>query len=156
VTRRARILCTLLACAAHGLAGCTIDTELGLAAEVTGATLVVDRAADRYVARVTVAFRVGENAQGVREFVPLRVDAEAGATVATASSFDRPVGFSGVLSPGDSRTVTFVGECLGGCNAAALCGAGGSVPIDFFWEDRGVSPPKLGQTSGTATIDCPP
>lgn len=144
------------ACAVLGLGGCTVDTELGIAAEVTSASLVVDRATDRYVARVTVAFRVGENAQGVREFVPLRVDAEAGGTVATASSFDRPAGFSGVLSPGDARTVTFVGECLGGCGTAALCDAGSAVPIDFFWEDRGVSPPELGQTSGTATVDCPP
>jgi hypothetical protein len=40
-----------------GIAGCEIDTELGIAAEVTSASLVVDRATDRYVARVTVAFR---------------------------------------------------------------------------------------------------
>ena len=153
---RYRTSMALAALALVGVAGCEIDTELGIAAEVTSAALTVDRAADRYVARVTVAFRVGENAQGVREFVPLRVDAEAGGAVATASSFDRPAGFSGVLSPGDSRSVTFVAECLGGCNAAALCSAGGAVPIDFFWEDRGVSPPALDQTSGTATVDCPP
>ena len=151
-----RAAAALAALTMLGVAGCEIDTELGIAAEVTSASLTVDRATDRYVARVTVAFRVGENAQGVREFVPLRVDAEAGGAVATASSFERPAGFSGVLSPGDSRSVTFVAECLGGCNAAALCGAGGTVPIDFFWEDRGVSPPALDQTNGTATVDCPP
>ena len=141
---------------AGGAGGCTVDTELGLAAEVTDAALIVDPGTDRYTARVSVAFRVGENARGVREFVPLRVDAEAGGTIATASSFARPPGFSGALSPGDARTVTFTGECLGGCNAAALCAAGGTVPIDFFWEDRGVTPPELGQTTGTATVACTP
>lgn len=138
------------------LASCTVDTELGLAAEVSAATLQVDALANTYTVRVTIDFRVGEHATGVRQFVPLRVDAQAAETIGTASSFSRPPGFTGALAPGESRTVTFVGECLGDCHAAELCAAGGSVPIDFFWEDRGVSPPELGQTNGTAVVDCSP
>ncbi len=138
------------------LTSCTVDTELGLAADVSEATLVVDQAADTYQVHVTVNFRVGAHATGVREFVPVRVDATAGTIIGTASSFARPPGFTGTLAPGESNTVTFVGDCLADCGTAALCAAGGSVPIDFFWEDRGVSPPELGQTSGTATVSCPP
>lgn len=141
---------------AGALASCSVDTELGLAADVTAASLVVDRVANTYRVNVTIDFRVGAHATGVREFVPLRVDADASGVIGTASDFTRPAGFTGMLAPGESRTLTFIGDCLGDCHATELCAAGGSVPIDFFWEDRGVSPPELGQTSSTAVVDCPP
>jgi hypothetical protein len=146
----------LLCAAARALSSCTVDTELGLAADVSAATLTVNQLAGTYHAQITVDFRVGAHATGVREFAPLRLDATAGAVIGTASSFTRPPGFSGALAPGESRTVTFTGDCLANCRATELCAAGGSVPIDFFWEDRGVSPPELGQASGTATVNCPP
>lgn len=156
MSARHSLLLLAVALLAAAPAGCTVDTELGLAAEVSAATLLIDPIADTYEVRVTVDFRVGDNATGVREFVPLRVDADAAGEIGTASSFSRPVGFTGMLAPGESRSVTFVGECLGGCNALALCSAGTTAPIDFFWEDRGVSPPELGQTSGVAVVDCTP
>lgn len=156
-TKSAGMLAPLcIAWVASVLSSCAVDTELGLTARVSAATLTVDQAAGTYQVHVTVDFRVGAHATGVREFVPLRVDATAGTVIGTASSFTRPPGFTGTLAPGEARTVTFLGDCLADCRTTELCAAGGSVPIDFFWEDRGKSPPELGQASGAAAVDCPP
>lgn len=144
------------------LAACAVDTELGLDATVSSAVVTVTSGgaapSTSIDARVTVAFRVGEHAQGVRRFVPVRVDVAAPDGVVSVGAFEVPRGFDGSLSPGESAEVRFDASCAGDCASRGLCsgaaGDGSSVPITFFWEDRGLSPPEPGSTMGTATLRC--
>jgi len=105
------------------VAGCSIDTELGVAAEISSATVTIagtgaDAAAS---VMVDVVFRVGDHAQGARTFVATRVEilpADRGHPV----NLDRPPAFDGTLSPGESESVTYMGTSPAANIDADVCG----------------------------------
>jgi hypothetical protein len=158
--RRVDLIAALPALVALG--SCAVDTELGLDATVSGGTITVGAGAvpgsTAIDARITVAFRVGEHAQGVRRFVPLRIDLDAPEGVVSIGAFEVPRGFDGRLSPGQAAEVSFDASCAGECEPSGLCtpaaADGTAVRLTFFWEDRGISPPEPGSATGSATLRC--
>lgn len=138
---------------------CTVDTELGLAAEITSAN--VSAAGSGAMAVITVdlnaTVRVGEHAQGTRMFVVPRVDLLVGDAIVATINLDRPVGFDGSLDPGVSRMLTLHGATLAGAfDPAPLCATPTpTVRVLLHWEDRTAM--EMGTAEGTATrVTCAP
>lgn len=121
------------------VAGCTVDTELGVAAEIQSAAVSVSGTGDTSVvsASVPTRFRVGEHAEGRRMFVLQRAELTVGGTPAAQMGIDYPAGFTGQLDPGDDQTVTLTGSTMPGAFPDApglLCGAS-PVHVIVRWQD---------------------
>ncbi len=130
--RRAAAVVALAAVAA----ACTVDTELGIAAQVEGGAVTVT-ADDAVQVEARVRFRVGEHAEGPRQFILQRLELFVGDTPAARVNADYPPGFDGTLAPGEDETVTLTGTSSAGAFPAArdlLCGAG-SVRLLVRWQD---------------------
>lgn len=136
---RRAVIAVLAAVAAVG--ACSVDTELGVDATVEDVEVVVMGAdpGATVVASFRATFRVGEHADGAREFVPGRAalfvgDALVGELVPSSSGT-----FDGRLEPGEMRTFTLTGASRPGAAPmarAALCAPGATATLVFRWEDR--------------------
>lgn len=140
------------------LAGsCTVDTELGVDAEIQGASVSVTSDAagggDVVGAEVRVRFRVGEHADGARTFVANRLELFVGETPVAQIN----VGFSETLSPGEDLTTTVSGESPPGAWPGArdvLCSGAPEVTILIRWDDTTAG--ELGLDDATTTdVSCP-
>ena len=138
-----------------------IDTELGLAVDVTGASVSVD-ATDISV-ELTCDVRVGTYALAGDDFILPRAGIFVGEVPVAELNLERPVGFDGRLEPGESTTVTLVGSA--GIDAypsapGQLCGASAAeVTVNWVADqqaDDPLDPPirDMGTAVGTATIRC--
>lgn len=147
---RTLLLSTLRCVAVGALAlcagSCTIDTELGVAADFRSATIRVSGADATTVVAVdlVVDFRVGEHAQGGdRRFIVTT----AGMFIDMAPVADVRVDDSRTLSPGDSTTVTLTGESRAGAFPAArdqLCSGSPTVQVLIQWSEETVlDPPPM-------------
>lgn len=130
-----------LAAGAAVFLGCTVDTELGVAATINAASVQVAGTGGDTVVSVdmTVAFRVGEHATGERTFAPVRVDLYAAGAFAASVVLDRPDGFDDSLGPGESATVELHGETASGAYpeaAGVLCADEALVDAVLRWDDR--------------------
>lgn len=128
------------------LAGCTVDTELGVAAEIQSAAITVTGTGEATVVAVSIPtrFRVGEHAEGTRMFIIQRAELMVGETPVAQIGLDYPPGFTGQLAPGDDQTITLTGETSPGLFPEAsghLCG-GAMVRVLVRWQDvtPGMSP----------------
>lgn len=103
--------------------GCSIDTELGVAAEITSATVTIAGNGEDAAASVMidVVFRVGEHALGPRTFEASRAEIVA-TDVIHLVNLDRPPAFDGTLAPGESETVTYMGTSPAQDIDADACG----------------------------------
>ncbi len=143
---RAHVLSLLLLLGAAG-GGCSVDTELGVAAELQSATVTVAGTGADAAASVMldVRFRVGEHALGPRTFVVPRADVRVGETPAATVNLDRPPGFDGTLSPGESQEVTLVGTTTNPDADGVICGAP-SATVVIQWEHRdAMDPSSMGE-----------
>lgn len=127
----------LLAIALCG--ACTVDTELGVAAEVQSAAITVTGTGADDVVGVSIPtrFRVGEHAEGRKMFVIQRAELMVGETPVAQVGIDYPDGFTGQLDPGSDQTVTLTGATPPGAFPDArghLCGAA-SVRVLVRWQD---------------------
>jgi hypothetical protein len=89
------------------VAACEIDTELGVGAEITSASLVVtgaDPAVD-LTGELVVTFRVGEHAEGERGFNVSGADIDVAGESAGFVTLTRPADFDGRLAPGEEASV---------------------------------------------------
>ena len=137
-------------------ASCTVDTELGVAADIQGATVTVSPDAggggDVVAVEIPVRFRVGEHAEGDREFVANRVELFVGETAVALIN----VGFMETLSPGDDVTTTITGETRPGDWPDArglLCSGDPIVTVLVNWDDRTTDELGRAQTT-TMDVDC--
>ena len=135
----------VLVAAAAVLASCTVDTELGVAAEIQSAAVTVTGTGDATVVAVSIPtrFRVGEHAEATRMFIIQRAELMVGETPVAQMGIDYPPGFTGQLAPGDDQTITLTGETPAGAFPEApgqLCGA--TVRVLVRWQDvtPGASP----------------
>jgi hypothetical protein len=129
------------------LSSCSVDTELGVAAELRSATVTVAGTGADAAASVMldVQFRVGAHALGPRTFVVPRADIRVGDSPAATVNLDRPAGFDGTLSPGETQDVTLVGTTTSPDADAALCGAS-SATVVVQWEHRdAMDPSSMGE-----------
>lgn len=137
---------------------CTVDTELGLAAEITAANVQAAGSGATAVISVdiTAEIRVGAHAQGSRMFIVARADVLVGDTVVATVNLDRPAGFDGTLAPGVSRTLSLHGVTLPGAfDPAPLCTSPApAVRVVLHWEDRTAM--EMGTAEGAATSACTP
>jgi len=138
---------------------CTVDTELGLAVEVTSATVSATGSGATAVITVDVGadVRVGAHAQGSRMFIVPRADVLVGDTVVATVNLDRPAGFDGTLAPGESRSLVLHGATFAGSfDPAALCVTPAPAPtVLLHWEDRTAM--EVGTAEGTASpASCTP
>lgn len=126
----------LAAALALSVAGCTVDTELGVAAQVRGGAVTVT-SDDVVRAEAVTEFRVGEHAGGERQFVLGRMELFVEDTPVAQVNPDYPPGFDGRLSPGERQTVTVTGATTPGAFPSArdvLCTAS-TVRILVRWQD---------------------
>jgi len=121
------------------ISGCTVDAELGVAAEVEEASVSASGSGDMVSIGVEmrVRFRVGEHAQGERTFIVPKTDLFVDGRIITTINLDRPIGFDGRLAPGESETVTISGQIVGplGAEKDAVCAAASGVQLLVRWED---------------------
>ena len=132
-------LASLASAALTLVVGCTVDTELGVAAEVQGAAITVTGMGMDDVIGVAIPtrFRVGEHAEGRKMFVIQRAELVVGETPVAQIGIDYPDGFTGQLDPGTDQTVTLTGATPPGDFPDArghLCGAA-SVRVLVRWQD---------------------
>ncbi|HJL19563.1 MAG TPA: hypothetical protein RMH99_28125 [Sandaracinaceae bacterium LLY-WYZ-13_1] len=131
------------------VAGC-VDTELGLDA-------MIDAASVRYEggivsATVDVTYRVGEHADGARQFQPQAIDLFVGEELVVSLAPSVPMGFVAVLEPGDSASATLEAGLSGADDPTRLCGA--EVRVVFRWMDQTTL--EVGTTEITTTdVACP-
>lgn len=150
----------IASCAAGPATGCSIDTELGVAVDVTRAEVVASGDAAETVVTVDVDLdiRVGDHAMGERQFVVTRVElfakGEGGDDEPLGIvNLDRPSDFDGTLAPGESQTVAFHGETRPGAFAAtrdSLCER--DVTALVRYEDR--TEMELLTATGDASVTC--
>ena len=143
--------------------GCTIDTELGVAAEIQSAAITVMAVGTDDVISVSIPtrFRVGEHAEGRKMFVIQRAELMVGETPVAQMGIDYPDGFTGQLDPGTDQTVTLTGATPPGAfpdARAQLCGAA-SVRVLVRWQDvtPGMTPlpSEFGVTEATTSdVSC--
>lgn len=115
---------------------CTVDTELGVAATVRGGAVTIT-SDDVVQVEARTEFRVGEHADGTRQFVLGRLELFVEDTPAAQVNPDYPPGFDGQLSPGEEQAVTLTGATTPGAFPSArevLCGAS-TVRILVRWQD---------------------
>jgi len=120
---------------------CTVDTELGVAASIDGASIDVSASPDGDVVGIELdmEFRVGEHAMGAREFVVPRADVVVDDRPVAQINLNRPAGFDGMLAPGESETVRIDGTTAPGAfpaARAALCEGSPTAEVLVRWEDR--------------------
>lgn len=118
------------------VAACTVDTELGVAAVVRGGTVTVT-SDDVVRVEALTRFRVGEHAEGPRQFVLQRMEVFVEDTPAVQVNPDYPPGFDGELAPGEEQTITLTGATAPGAFPSArdvLCGAS-TARILVRWQD---------------------
>jgi hypothetical protein len=137
MTRPAAVLLIVLS------SSCSVDTELGVAAEIRNASVTVAGTGADAAASVMldVQFRVGAHALGPRTFVVPRADIRVGETPAATVNLDIPAGFDGTLSPGETQDVTLVGTTTNPDADAALCSAS-SATVVIQWEHRDAMDPS--------------
>jgi len=125
------------------LMACSVDTELGVAAEIRTASVTVAGTGPDAAASVImdVTFRVGAHALGPRSFAVPTADLRAGDAPAATINLDRPTGFDGTLSPGESQDVVLMGTTTNPNADAALCGAA-SATVLIRWEHRDAMDPS--------------
>ena len=138
---------------------CTVDTELGLTAQVTSADIHANGSGASAVITVDVTtdVRVGEHAQGMRTFIVPRLDLLVGDTLVATVNLDRPVGFDGTLAPGESQTIRLHGATFAGSfDPAAICvSPTPTVRIVLHWND--MTAMEMGTAEGTTTrVTCTP
>ena len=114
------------------LAGCAVDTELGLDASVDAATVQV--ASGVVSASVDVTYRVGPYAEGTRIFVPQAVDLFVGDALVVSLTPSTPAGFEASVAPGESRSARLEGGMSGVDDPMRLCGA--EVRVVLTWIDQ--------------------
>jgi hypothetical protein len=101
---------------------------------------------------IDVRFRVGEHALGPRTFQVPRADVRVGETAAATVNLDRPIGFGGTLSPGESQNVLLTGTTTNPDVDATLCGAG-TATVLIRWEHRDAMDPSTLPEIDVAQID---
>ena len=144
--------------AVSGAAGCEVDTELGIAADVTSAQVTVTGAgADSIVGvDLVVHFRVGEHAQGVRTFIVPQADLFSGTEFLAQITLARPPDFDGMLAPGEDETVSIHGETRPGDFAGArdpLCAPQPTITVLLRWRDQTTA--ELGASQAmTSAVTC--
>ncbi len=133
---------------------CSVDTELGVAAEIQSASVMVTGTGADAVASVMmdVSFRVGAHALGPRTFIVPRADIRVADAPAASVNLDRPAGFDGTLSPGESQDVVLVGTTANPDADATLCSAA-SATVVVQWEHRDASMPSSMGEFDVAMID---
>lgn len=133
--RSALIAGAILGALASG--GCAIDTELGLAVEITSASAEVaaDAAGDVVSVTLGVDYRTGAHATESHELRPQAIDVLAGDAPIVTISPNRPPLFVPVVPPGESRSTTLTGESAPGAalDPRRLCGS--EARILFRWID---------------------
>jgi len=125
--------------------GCTVDTELGVAADFQSATVRVSGAGDTTVVAVdlVVDFRVGEHAQGGARIFVVSV---ATLFVDSTPTAEIRVDDSRTLSPGSSTTVTLTGETRPGAHPSArdlLCAGSPTVQVLIQWSEAPTMDPSM-------------
>ena len=106
--------------------GCMIDTELGLASRIDSAALrsSLSGAEAELTMSVMVTFRVGEHAEGARDFYPNSIEAFVGDQRIGEIVPDAPPGFDPHIEPGQERQTTLSGTTTIPMGThATLCGA---------------------------------
>ena len=137
--------------------GCSIDTELGVAATIDQADVsVVGVGDDAMLSTSTgVTFRVGENALSSQSFVPTSLEVYLGGQLIAALV---PAGSDGAfLAPGESRTVQLSGgpDVIG--DADVLCGQVARVRLVYRFSDSSTvstSPTFRDAEVDTADVRC--
>jgi hypothetical protein len=130
------------------VSGCAIDTALGIEGTIEAASVDVSAGASGDVVRATVDvdYRVGEYAEGTRQFMPSSIQLfVAGSAVAQMPP--EATDFTSTLAPGDSASATFTGETTTATDPRRLCGAAATVL--FRWVDRATS--ETGMAEGTTS-----
>jgi len=122
-----------------GAAGCTVDTETGVGADVlaTDVTFAGTGLEATIALQMTVRFHVGEHVMEARTFIPLRVDLFVGEDIVGTVNLDRPAGFDNTLEPGETESVDFTGSGFV-ANATArdlACDPAALVTILIRWDD---------------------
>lgn len=134
--RRALVV-TAAALGGLALGGCAIDTELGLAVEITTASAEVtsDAAGDVVSVTLGVDYRTGAHAMESHELRPQAIDVLAGDAPIVTISPNRPPLFVPVVPPGESRSTTLTGQSAPGAalDPRRLCGS--EARILFRWID---------------------
>lgn len=148
------------------LSACTVDTELGVAADIQAVTVTVTGSADTTVVAMAldVEFRVGEHAQGAREFVVPRAEIFVADMPVAVVNLGRPTGFDGTLSPGERQVVHITGSTLAGAFPGArdaLCLGSPSAVALISWSHHAVGEPATMADIDTASapvssITCDP
>ena len=132
------------------LSGCSFDTELGVDAEISSASVTV--APDNVVSVVaTVSYRVGDYADSTRDFQPQGIELFAGGSQVAAMVPSAPPGFVSRVAPGESFTATFMASDAAPTGPRQLCGA--DVRVLFRWLDTSSS--EIGMTeANTGDVTC--
>jgi hypothetical protein len=136
-----------LAIAALLLAGCEIDTELGIAAEITSAVITVPSDASVSV-EVDVDYRVGEHAEGERNFQPQAIEVYAGEELVAQITPELPAGFTPRIAPGAEASVHLTGSDDTVTDPRGLCGT--EARILFRWRDA--TSAEVGMTEGVSDV----
>lgn len=136
------------------VAGCAIDTELGLAVDVRAARVQVraDAEGEVVTASLDLDYRVGAYAERARELRPQSIEIFLSED-ARVVSFppDRPAGFVPRVDPGESRRVTLRGSSPPGeaADPRQLCGR---RPLVLFrWVDAVTNEVGLSEVTGEPT-----
>ncbi len=140
---------------ALALAGCSFDTELGLAVDVTSASgeVAMDAGGDVVSVTMTVDYRTGAHAMEAHTLRPQSVDLFAGdAPVATLTP-NRPPGFVPTVRPGQSFTTTMSAQSAPGSatDPRRLCGT--EAHLVFRWVDDATGDVGTSEAT-TSPIDC--
>lgn len=140
------------------LASCSVDTELGVGADVRSAQVTITGSGDATVVAVDmmIELHVGEHAMGERMFRVQTVDVfYEGMAIAAPINLDRPAGFDGVLAPGETVTVMFHGQSIAGAFPAAastLCPSMPPVQLLVRWEDLTAMEISMANTTTTHVV----
>ncbi|MCZ7682242.1 MAG: hypothetical protein M5U28_27005 [Sandaracinaceae bacterium] len=133
--RSALIAGAILGALASG--GCAIDTELGLAVEITSASAEVaaDAAGDVVSVTLGVDYRTGAHATESHELRPQAIDVLAGGRADRDDLAEPPAALRAGGAAGESRSTTLTGESAPGAalDPRRLCGS--EARILFRWID---------------------
>lgn len=135
--------------------GCAIDTELGLAVDITEASaeVAMDPAGDVVSVTMAVDYRTGEHAMETHSFRPQSIDLFAGDSSVVTLSPERPAVFVPDVPPGTSRSTMLRGVSDPGeaTDPRRLCGT--EARLLFLWIDDATS--EIGMTEATtSTVVC--
>lgn len=128
---------------------CTIDTELGIAAEVNSANVSLNTSTSELFVEAMVRVRVGEFAEGERDFIVPKADVFSGDDFIIDVNLNRPNDFDGTLAPNEDTEFTIRGSVP--FTGDLECGD--PVNIAIRWSDMTTGEMGIAEASA-GTLEC--